>query len=654
MKKYFMSLILVTICFTNGNTAAQVVVERSKDKVTIAGVPYFVHTVKKGETAYSISRAYNVTVDELTKENPPVVYGVKEGQALRIPVRPASPPPVQAPVIDPDKRDEGKYIYHKLQPGETIYYLSRKYGLSENEIILSNPGIEINKLPVNAEIQIPRKQFMNERQKFDVQGYKYHRVVKGETLSSIASKYGLTIRELRRENRDVRFPQVGDYIRIPGSMRTSDQIAEPAEPDTILIEGEGEVIMRERPYGFTPVTNLGGSLNVAVLLPFYIEENARRIEIDSSKSVKGKKTFKVITRQNDWIYPRSIGFLEMYQGILLAADTLRSLGLDVTINAFDIQSDTVEITRLIRSGRLDKMDLIIGPIHSGNLSLVASYAGMREIPVVSPVPLVNNSSLLNNPTLFMANPSLEVNQMTIAKKISEYYDHNFVFIHSDDTGIDDEVQNFKKMIFDELKYKIPYEEIRFKEIVFYSRSKFGTDSISRLGHALSNQLKNVVVIASEDTPVMSETITDIHAISKKFDIKVLGYPYMRNLDNLDPKYFFDLGLMVYSPYWIDYTRNDVKRFITHFRNKFLTEPKEISYAWQGYDIAYYFMSGLAIHGREFILHPEIHNPDLLQTEFDFHRKRTIDGLENHKLFLIHYTNTYDIRMIEENLSLGTR
>ena len=49
---------------------------------------------------------------------------------------------------------------------------------------------------------------MSDRQKFDDQEkkYIYHKVLKGESLSSIADKYGLTVRELRRENRDLRFP----------------------------------------------------------------------------------------------------------------------------------------------------------------------------------------------------------------------------------------------------------------------------------------------------------------------------------------------------------------------------------------------------------------------------------------------------------------
>ena len=79
-------LITLVFIFISDLTWSQVVVEKSKDKVVISGKPYYIHIVKKGETAYSISRAYGITVEDLTNENPNAVYGVKEGQSLRIPI----------------------------------------------------------------------------------------------------------------------------------------------------------------------------------------------------------------------------------------------------------------------------------------------------------------------------------------------------------------------------------------------------------------------------------------------------------------------------------------------------------------------------------------------------------------------------------------
>lgn len=650
IREYYKALPILLMFLAIGlQTAAQVVVERSKDKAIISGTAYYMHQVKKGETAYSISRAYGISVEELTRENPPALYGINEGQLLRIPVR------EDIPETRPDddirtqsQRDESLYIYHTLKPGETVYALSRLYGVSENDIISANPGIDITELPVGAEIAVPRREFKtasNEFQEVQRKDRLFHKVVRGESLSSIAEQYGVTLRELRRENRDIRFPQVGDYLRIPVDIPEEEDIGDMAA-DSSEMETEPYELMTI-PSAYTPVKDLRGSMDIAVLLPFYLEENAVRTDIDSSNIVKGKRIYKVLDRSDDWIYPRSIGFVEMYEGILMASDTLRALGLDININAYDIKSDTIELTRLIRNGILSDMDLIIGPVYSHNLAAVASYASQHRIPVVSPVPLMNNSVLDDNPTVFMANSSLEVAQNTIAKRITEYYNDNFVFIHADTTGIDTGIKYFRERILNELSKRLPYEEIKFKEFLFYSRSVFDNDSINRLSQALSEDYGNVIIIASEDASIISESLQDIHTLSRNYEIKVFGYPAMRGIDNLDPKYLFELNIFMYSPYWIDYSRDDVKNFTTGFRKKFYNEPAELSYAWQGYDIAYFFISGLAMHGRRFLSHPEIHNPDLLQTRFDFRRKTRNDGFENQCLFLIRYTNDYEIKLISE-------
>jgi LysM repeat protein len=631
------------ILISTNTLYSQVKVERSKDKVIISGVAYYIHQVKKGETAYSISKAYGITVEDLNRENPPAVYGIKEGQSLRIPVKLADQIKQTETSTIKEGRDETKFIYHILKPGETVYSLSKSYGVSENEIIQSNAGIDINKLSVGMEIAVPRREFMNSQQKFDDQSnkYIYHKVLMGETLSSIAKQYGLTVRQVRRENRDLRFPQVGDYVRIPGVKKAEVQEIEQPIVDTVSIVEEKPPVIPVRS-GYTTVSDLKGSFDVAVLLPFYLTENTDRIEMDSSKLVKGKRIYKVNKVADDWIYPGSLDFLEMYEGILLAADTLRVLGLNITLHTYDIKSDTTGITKLISSGKLDDMDLILGPVYSHNVSIVSDYASRRNIPVVSPVPLLNNSALINNPTLFMASSSLEVAQRALARKIGEFYDNNIVFIHSDTAGIDEDVKRFKDLIFKELSYKIPYEEIKFKEFIFYSGSMFNNDSINRLGHALSEQSKNVVIIASEEAPVISEIIDNVSGLSRRFNIKLFAYPVIRDLDRLDQKELFDMDMLVYSPYWIDYSKLNVKKFNSEFMQKFHTQPLEKSYAWQGYDLTFYFLSGLAMHGKEFISHPEIHYPDLLQSDYDFKRKNPGDGFENQKLFMIRYTKDYQV------------
>jgi LysM repeat protein len=349
--KAFVLLIPFLIC--TYTLYSQVHIERSKDKVIISGVAYYIHQVKKGEFPYSIAKAYGITVEELTRENPQALYGTKEGQSLRIPVSLVTDLKPADPVTVKNAHDDTKFIYHIMKPGETVYSLSKLNGVSEYDIVTSNQGIDITKISVGAEIAIPKREFMNIQQKFDDKEnkYSYHKVVSGESLSSIAKQYGLTLRQLKRENRDLRFPQVGDFVRIPGTKKIEIQEIEQVKTDTVAAIPDEQPLKIERASEYLPVKDLKGSLNVAVLLPFYLPENSNRVEIDSSTLVKGKKIYKVNKVADDWIYPGSIDFLEMYEGILLASDTLRSLGLNINIHSYDIKGDTIDITNLIRSGK---------------------------------------------------------------------------------------------------------------------------------------------------------------------------------------------------------------------------------------------------------------------------------------------------------------
>ena len=639
----------LTFLFFPGNLQGQVVVEKSRDKVIISGKSYYIHTVKKGETAYSISKAYEITPQELTKENPAVADGLKVGQSLKIPVVDNVQKPKNQKQVTKLTRDETKFIYHKLSAGETVFALSKKFDVSEDEIVQSNPNIEINKMPVGFEIAIPRRQFMNNDQKLQApeKNILEHKVVKGENLYSIAEKYGITVKELRRENKGLLFPKVDDFIRIP--IVNVPVVVKPETPraDSIRIVKEDLVIQQDNSISITPVNNLKGTFNVALLLPLYFQENSNRTEIDSSKIVKGKPVYKINKREEEWIFPGTLGFLELYEGVLIASDTLRSLGLNINLHIYDVESDTVGAIRLIESGALKDMDLIIGPVYSRNLSLVATYTKQFEIPVISPVQLENNAPLKNNPFLFKVNPSLEVAQDAISKRLINFWDDNFIFIHSDSTHINPDIDSFKNKIFRELTTKVPYEEIKFKEFIFYSRSNQDEDSINRLENALSDQVRNFVIIASEDPPMMSECIANLKTLSKKFDIRIMGYPAIRGLDNEDWKDYFDLGIELYTPFWIDYNMQDVKNFNASFRHKFLTEPNENSFAWEGYDLTYYFLSGLALYGKKFISNPDIHNPDLLQTSFRFKRKEEGNGFENQKLYLIKFTNDLETKLLDE-------
>lgn len=135
---------------------AQVVVNISKEKVSIEGIPYYIHIVDSAQTLYAISKAYNVSTGILTRENPEALYGLRRGQALKIPI-------VEIPEADTHVKDTKHFIYHNLQQGETIYALSRRYDTPEDVIRDSNPDLDLFDIPVVPRLLFHENSFVSNR-----------------------------------------------------------------------------------------------------------------------------------------------------------------------------------------------------------------------------------------------------------------------------------------------------------------------------------------------------------------------------------------------------------------------------------------------------------------------------------------------------------
>lgn len=632
---------VITLVIISAGLFSQVRIERSTDKVIIGGKAYYIHIVDSLQTRYSISKAYNITSEILIRENPSAVYGIRIGQALKIPVVDEEQDTIK-------EKDTTKYNYHALQRGESIYSLARKYDVSVDMIVEANPGIDIYDLPIGAELAIPRKQFMEQAQYFqtDEPGIILHRVEKGDNYSSLARKYNVSVRDIRRVNRGLLFPREGEMIRIPVDreeerqpfFRTDTDVASD-EKLTYLFDGT--------PVEYTPVDKLSGRIRVVLMLPLLLDENSQRTYIDSTEfDSQGRRRYKIVQRPEEWINPRSQLFVEFYEGALVALDLLKQKGLDIELQVFDTMRDPSRVAGYLETGRLRDADIIIGPVYADNLEQVAGYARRYRIPVVSPLATQNSDVLRINPYLFKVQPSKDVIQDALAEEISNYYDHNLVFVHTDTVWRADLSSEFKDKIYRRLRLKVPFHDINFREVFFTSRSSYN-DTINILDHAMTRDKPNLLILASENEAVMSEVIVNVHTLLRKYDIKLIGYPGIRWLDNLDPMYFYELGIMLYTPNWVDYKQDDVKSFLEKYRELFKMEPPVRSYAWQGYDIMYYFISGLAIHGSDFMYRPSMHKPDLLQVDYSFDRTGLMNGFENNRLYLIRYTPDLEIEFINK-------
>jgi len=175
---------------------------------TINGVEYLLHPVAKGQTLYAISKLYQCDINAISSANPGIEAGLKEGQIVRIPQQKAS----GATAV-------GRT--HEVKKKETLFSIAKLYDLDVNELIAANPGSE-NGLKKGQSLIIPNPKPKVEPIVLN-RDYFVHKVQQGETIYSISKKYNLPQEALLQLNPELKDGLKTDMeLRIPGNPSTSN------------------------------------------------------------------------------------------------------------------------------------------------------------------------------------------------------------------------------------------------------------------------------------------------------------------------------------------------------------------------------------------------------------------------------------------------
>jgi cell wall-associated NlpC family hydrolase/uncharacterized protein (UPF0333 family) len=230
------------------------------------------HSVLPKETLYGIARQYGVTVDDLYKINPSLrKSGLKKGEVINISIEnskilTAENTPIKENLkIADDKFSEKKdttvelvavtdnntSIVKEVLPKETLYGIAKEYGVSVNDLEKANPILETKSLRIGQKLIIPTNEDVNTASN-EVKENKLisdvnqdtlsqvatvlpqtivesevvektltHEVLSKETKYGIAKEYGVSVKELERQNpKIVKKLLVGDKLTI----RTSKNI----------------------------------------------------------------------------------------------------------------------------------------------------------------------------------------------------------------------------------------------------------------------------------------------------------------------------------------------------------------------------------------------------------------------------------------------
>src|SRR4051812_19894334 len=103
-RRILSNLLLVILAMLLFTCKAQ---QRSTNVQVVNGKRFYIHTIEKKQSLYSISKLYNVTLDTIYRVNPELKFGAKAGQEIRIPVD------MPGTTQQAGATDTNKYLTHK-------------------------------------------------------------------------------------------------------------------------------------------------------------------------------------------------------------------------------------------------------------------------------------------------------------------------------------------------------------------------------------------------------------------------------------------------------------------------------------------------------------------------------------------------------------
>lgn len=636
---------------------------------------YLFHSVKKGETLYSIAQYYSIPADRIKSANPNPIDTLKIGQIIRIPQKYNIEKPIVKKVNIQDEKKIDEFIIHVVKKKENLYRIALQYKVSIDSMKSWNQGLN-EALKIGQTIRIKKKKRLN--------NFITHKAVKKERTKKIAQNYGIDIYDILEINSKLgKSVYRGQTIKIP----VEPDIDEPEEdtPETPKSQITDRLINIDSLNCTNYFLNRGIIYNVALMLPFYLDDLD---QLNYPDSITDEIDFESLPYE----YEKSFRFIQYYEGFMLAVDSIKKSGMQINIFVYDLGNDTEQATKILQNREFMFMDLIIGPIFSKSFEVVSEFAKLHNISIVNPFSsreeiLFDNSSVykiqsseydqFNNAIDFVMNNFADDNIIIVRQTsyteallssqlffgISDLIHDSIYFQNSELIDILQEINIMDSISYvdtidivdwDTTEYKIPFtndftientwvyrdsiENSTEDSTLFLNSVKeiiYSIDSIAGIAKSASLCRDNTILISTRNNVFAINLITQLYQIADSLNIKIICLPRWDKFGELDSKYLIKLNTHIFSQHFIDYDDNNVKQFVLNFRSKYKTEPQ--SYAFEGFDIGWYFFNALNSFGRNFQGCLPYFDIDLLQTNFIF-EKTDQGGFENKFWNIYKYQN----------------
>lgn len=554
---------------------------------------YFLHTIEKGQSLYSIASMYGVSQADIVKLNPGSDEKIYIGRTLRIPRV---------------TNNIQKETFHTIAAGETLYRLTVKYNTTAKAICEANPGLSAENFRIGQVIRIPSAEDAEAGKQPKEQPAvtaavqsrcrEMHKVKRKETIFSISREYNITEAELIAANPELESKDKikrGSWLCIPYPSAAVQQTAEAQDIPT-----DSELFKENKKKNVRFKT-----IKAAVILPF----------LNTSKN-------------------ESARMVEYYEGFLMAVDSLKKTGTSIDLYTYSSGPETSSLESILKKNELKQVDIIFGPAYQQHIASLAAFAKDNNIRLVIPFTSKDNT-VFQNPSIYQINTPQSY-------LYSEVYDHfvrqfpnaNVIFIEaSKDTQ---EKKEFIKGLKEELKNRsVPVKSLK---------EDSPTESFKAV---LQEGKSNIFVPTSGSNLTLIKILPQLTLLVREqpqINIHLFGYPEWQTYTEDHLEAFFELDTYFYSSFYTNNLLPAATRFTKNYRRWYGKDMSERypKYGMLGFDTGFYFLTGLSNYGSDFENKMQLMDIVPIQTGFKFQRVNNWGGFINKKVFFVHFTKNYEL------------
>ncbi len=590
MKKQLFSIILIGLLLFSLGVLGQ---NDNYPLTTINGIEYYQYTVQPSEGLLAIGRKFKISADLITKANPEVKDGLKSGQLILIPTqKKPGKKSIKPTVTSPE------FIQYTVGKKQTLFSISRKFNVSEEDIVKYNPDIK-NGLKDGTVLQIPKPIKENkktvENKSPEIKSNPTpktvtHKVQPNETLFSISRKYKVEIPEIIKLNpgSDIKLV-VGSDLIIPQKISSKSKIQ---KKDSVLLESKSlNNKLVEKPT--LPKISEKKTIKIAFLLPFMLDQPK------SDPSVER--------------------FINYYEGSLLAIKEAEKKGISFEIYTYDTEKSEERVTEILNTPDLKSMDLIIGPAYSNQVPFVGNFA--KEFKVNTLIPFTSKvPELETNPYLFQFNPGQDSELILISDLIvGKFKNSHVVFVEIKDISPLDE----GRIRVEALQKKMTKEHRAFSTLEITS------DNVD-FKNTLKKGEKNLIIFNTDKFSNVSPYLNSLTTVSTAFDVVLFEQYSWRNQIDKSPQSIF------ISPFITKLNSSSLNDFNLQFDQYF---GKDLTgetprYDLLGYDLTNYFIGLIHRYGTKFGNKINSNSLDKgIQSDPLFERDSNESGFINQRVYL---------------------